>query len=351
MTTPSPTTIKSNGASSSDAKWSDLLGAYADLGRERDWFAEGAIEGTPVALFIGPEKTGKSWVLHDLAVATVLGTKWLGRFEVRRAGVVVALDAEYGAAEFTRRIARLARAHGRDPRDVLPHIRHLHSTGVWLDPESRSLQGVLRAVAIVKPELVIVDPLRNHLNGSENDGEAVLEALRCADAFRRFGGCPVMIAHHLNKSGGFSGHRALRGRADLVFEGTDEEQPWYGVIGRTLRRADPIANRFTVNIRHDNDDDDTIAKTILSCRFEGEASGRSNLSKSALRVLDVLRADATPLTVRAIRGETKQSNLLAKRALEELRDAGLADEREGKWAVSIPEFNRELLADAKEVRQ
>jgi len=42
------------------------LGEYVDAAAERDWIVEGAIEGTPIVLLTGPEKSGKSWLLAGI---------------------------------------------------------------------------------------------------------------------------------------------------------------------------------------------------------------------------------------------------------------------------------------------
>ncbi len=79
------------------SEFSDLAGAHASIGRERDWFAEGAIEGAPLVVLASGEKVGKSWILIDLAVSTVLGTKWLGAFAIKRPGEAWYVDCEYDA--------------------------------------------------------------------------------------------------------------------------------------------------------------------------------------------------------------------------------------------------------------
>src|SRR5690606_18486905 len=80
-----------------------------------------------------------------------------------------------------------------------------------------------------------------------------------------------------NKSGGFSGSRALTARADLIIEGSDTETPAYETRGRTVRPTlDPIAKPFSINVAHIHDEDDTIAMTTLDWAVSGGgASGKS----------------------------------------------------------------------------
>ncbi len=319
-------------------EWSDLSAALADVGAERDWFAEGAIEGDPLALFVAPEKSGKSWALMQLAVAAVTGGAWLGRFPIRRRGSAVLLDGEYGQTETARRLARIARGMGHDPRAVLSQVRHFHSAGLRLVKDDPLLLGVFHDLKANPAAVVIIDPLRNHLAGSENESEVALDALWCCQALCNAAGCPVIIAHHLNKSGGTSGSRALLTRADLVIEGSDEEQPWYRTRGRTVRQGDAIATPFTVEIRHTNDDDDRVARTQLAARLQGEKAGKGSLSKSAHRMLDAVRNKTKPTSVGTLRKITNQNDAVAKRALGELEAAGLAEQRGGFWLESTKAF-------------
>ncbi len=325
--------------SSAGPVWSDLAAEYATLGAEREWFATGIIEGAPIGLFIGPEKTGKSWALLDLAIATITGGKWLGRFAVTKPGPALYLDAEYGPKEFVRRAARLARGAGHDPRAVFPGLRHVHAGNMYLSPTDPAFSRVLSSVRSEPPRLIVVDPLRNLLSGSENDAETVLAALRCAAMLRDAAGCPVIVAHHLNKAGLMSGSRALLGRADIVFEGSDEEEPWYGAKGRNVRRHDAgKASRFTILVDHDNDDDEPTASTTVSSRFEGELAAKTGVSKSAVRVLDALKhgpISATGLKRHRIRG---MNSATIRRALDELKLAGRVQCRDGKWTLVPGEF-------------
>lgn len=246
--------------------WSDLVGALESVGKERPWFAEGAIEGSPIIMFAGPEKSHKSWAAMQLAVATILGGKWLGKFQIKRPGSVAYFDAEYGAYEFARRVARIARGMGAEPRTVLAQIRHFYSSGMLLNLSDQELQEHGRDIAAQRPALIIVDPLRNHLDGDENSAEAINAAYRALDRLRITGNCPVHVLHHLNKSGGFSGSRAIVTRADLIVEGSDSKTaPQYITRGRTVRANDAIVASFSIRVQHEHDHDDTIASTIVSC--------------------------------------------------------------------------------------
>jgi hypothetical protein len=312
--------------------WSDLVGAHRNVGQARDWFAEGAIEGSPIVMLSGPEKSHKSWVAIQLAAATTAGGSWLGAFAVRRPGSVVYLDGEYGEHEFSRRVARLARGIGARPIDVLGSIRHLYSSGLTLVDTDATFARVLADVRAHPPSLVVLDPLRNHLDGSENDADAIVRAYRCLDLLRVAGGCPVLVLHHLNKSGGSSGSRAIATRGDLLIEGSDGDAPIYSVRGRTVRPTlDLIAKPFGLEISHVHDHDDTIAATHLVHRLDGSASSAplpAGLSPIASKVLTFLRDQREPRSVSYIAKALKRSKGDVADALEDLWNDSHADRYE-----------------------
>lgn len=315
----------------------DLSVAYAGIETERSWFVEGAIENNPVVLLVGPEKKGKSWMLADLAVAVASGTKWLGAFQANRAGKALVLDGEYGPHEYARRLARLARGRGLDPEEVFGNVLYVFAVPLLLSKENAFYLQVLQEVSKREPDVVVVDPLRNFVDGDENSTQDALEAYRNLVRFRH--GCPVVAAHHLNKRGEMSGARAFKTRADMLIEGTDEEQPWYSTVGRCIRASDPIANRFTVRIDHEHDEDDRRAATRLSVRFEGESAPRSALSAPARRLLEELKSRSAAASLNALgKAANVNGGSVKSRAMQELADAGLATKGPRGWELTTPEF-------------
>ncbi len=158
--------------------------------------------------------------------------------------------------------------------------------------------------------------------------------------------CPIVVAHHLNKAGGYSGSRALLGRADLIIEGTDERPPWYSTIGRTIRRGDAIAERFTVDIEHLDDDDDAVAKTLVRARFASENRSKLEIGKTALRVLDLIK-ERGPVTTRELRGLAKIGGAKVKECLDDLKRVGAVRHDGAGWKPSLQE-TLEIEDDARD---
>src|SRR5262249_15978501 len=146
--------------------------------------------GNPIGLLVGKEKSGKSWLGLEMAVSTICGDSFLGRFPVRRQGPVLLLDAEYGKHETTRRFIRLARAHGREAIQLADDFDYVHARGWSIkydrdeQPRNKVTSDVRRLVSDLRemrkagdagPALIVIDPLRNFLAGNENDAEAVTD--------------------------------------------------------------------------------------------------------------------------------------------------------------------------------
>jgi AAA domain len=223
-------------------------------------------------------------------------------------------------------------------------VHHYYSQDLSLHHEDDAARWLLRQVTAIEPQLIIVDPWRNHLPGDENSAQDTLWALDIVAQLRDASGAAVLLLHHLNKAGGQSGSRALVTRADVLVEGSDEAEPWYTTRGRTLRRGDAIGRRFTVRVEHENDEDDAIAKTRVGLRFEGDNVTRASLSRTALRVREALASATGPLGNNDLRRLTKISNgREVAKALSEPSSTGIARRDDGKrWSLRTAEFFREL---------
>ena len=298
--------------------WNDLQYVYDTADAERPWFADGAIEGTPIVVLSGPEKRAKSWCAMQLAAASCIAAPWLGCWPVRRFGSPIYLDGEYGAHEFARRLARISRGMEQRPEVILPVVRHLDSNPLVFEPGNSAYRKVLLECQEDPPVLIIVDPLRNHLAGDENEAQHIIGAFRMIAALRDAASCPVLVIHHLNKTGYSSGSRAIQTRADLLIHGTDEDDPEYTVRGRTVRAVDSITAPFHIDVTHVHDEDDRRARSVVSRRsIAGVGDAGSQL---AARIMPLL--ETGPKTVNWMRGKLNrnQNDILA--ALQRMEAAG-----------------------------
>jgi len=311
---------------------------FSDLGRSlasatnRSWFARGAIEGAPIVALIGPEKKNKSWALLDLAVAASVGGAWLGACTIDRTGPFVYVDTENGEHEVARRVARIARGTGVDVERALAGVRHRWAPDLLLADGNAAIDDFVSACLPLKPSCVGLDPWRNFLAGDENSTADTIAALRHVARIRDALGCPVVLLHHVNRSGKFAGARALRGRVDLIIEGTEAREgaaPIFRAMGRTLRPFDTIAQPFRIDVEHEHDDDETNASTrvrLVSLTNEVVVPNTTELaalSANSKRALLELEQAGAPMPQRKLRDLTGWSNVVARAALDPLLERGL----------------------------
>jgi hypothetical protein len=230
------------------------------------------------------------------------------------------LDAEYGEDEFVRRIVRIARGMGeKDARKVLRQIHHLHSSQMSLVHSDSLFRKVKSDIAAIRPALVEIDPLRNHLDGDENESGVVKRAYKCLDELRGIGRCPVLAPHHLNKSGHYSGSRAIATMGDLLIEGTDVESPVYTANGRKVRSKDPIAGPFQIEVSHENDEDDAIAATRVTLVTAKKADPAITWhTVTGKKILEFLATQKEPRAANYIAKAVSCSGKAAKKELAEL---------------------------------
>ena len=91
-------------------------------------------------------------------------------------------------------------------------------------------------------------------------------------------------------------------------------------------------------IRHVDDGDDTVARTQVAARFQGEESGEAILSRSARRVRDELRKRSEPASTYALRKVLSMNSNVCQKALDELGGSGIVVHRDGKWKLSASDF-------------
>lgn len=170
-----------------------------------------------VGFFGGEPKTLKSWAALEVALCVATGAKVFGRFAIPQPGAVLVVQEESRAADYGRRLAMLARAHGIEPSDL--GALHLASQpGLLLDDEA-GIARLRAEVERVAPILVVHDPLVRGIGWADADSVKemgpVLRALRRLQADY---GCAVLVVHHLRKQRQGAKDRPgqrLRGTGDL----------------------------------------------------------------------------------------------------------------------------------------
>ncbi len=81
---------------------------------ELTWAVENLFPIESINFIAGPAGHGKSWMLHDLAIATATGDKWLGHFGTSQ-GSVLYIDEESSGSLLRKRFRALIKARGEEP--------------------------------------------------------------------------------------------------------------------------------------------------------------------------------------------------------------------------------------------
>ena len=155
---------------------------------------------------IAPPKTGKSWMVNDLALAVCTGRSWLGLFEVEKGDVLI-LDNELHAATSANRLPRVADARGI-PREewartlsvcnLRGHLKDLHAMRAFFDdiPAGRFRVVILDAFYRFLP-----------IGADENDNGGITALYNQLDYHAKRLGCAFILIHHTSK--GQQGQKAV----------------------------------------------------------------------------------------------------------------------------------------------
>jgi len=165
-----------------------------DENAEEKWLVTGLLPERGRAIFAGPPKVGKTWLLTDLAVALASGQPFLG-FDVPAPVSVLYVLAEGSKVRWKKRLSALTA--GRGANTVLP-IHVMPTDGVrLLDEENAPL--LASRVRESGSSVVILDPLAMLSSADENKASEVAPMLQRLDALIADTGASVVLVHHLRK--------------------------------------------------------------------------------------------------------------------------------------------------------
>jgi RecA-family ATPase len=186
-----------------------------------DWIVKDLVPAETCIVLGAEEKTGKSWLMFDLAICLATGQDLLGRFKPARTGKTLIYSPESGMAAIIRRMWGLCWGRELNPREVLPSIKLIH-TRINLAAEEH-LSRMRATIRKYEPIVLVIDPLIcAHLGIVEKDAEdmqPLLDSIRSLTRDRPE--MAIIVAHHLNKTNkdktpmhGLRGSTALGGWTD-----------------------------------------------------------------------------------------------------------------------------------------
>ena len=184
----------------------------ADLGNI-DWFVDDVLS-SGLALVYADEKVGKSVAVANLSISLATGERVWGRYPVKRPRGVLYLDLEQAPIHAQSRWRKML--DGRTP----PSNLRVKFEWPRIDEGGlEKLKETLRAEPDI--DLVVIDiwslfkPLSAQDTGNAYDADyAMFEPLK--KMANEYNIC-VMLVHHTNKQGTYSGSRATGGTMDYSF--------------------------------------------------------------------------------------------------------------------------------------
>jgi biotin operon repressor len=212
-------------------------------------------------LIAGEPKGYKSLLATDMAISVASGTKFLGHYDTPVTGPVLMIQEENPSWLMQSRIRKIEKAKGilgeaevdattlsiRHGGDV--HLELLNQAGFDLTDPSH-LELLERKVQVVRPVLIVLDPLAEMLgDAEENSNREMRPVLQWLRHLKVRYSCGVLIVHHYGKQSvtpRFGGQRvrgasAFHGwvESGLYVEKPDPENPHYIRISREHRGQTP----------------------------------------------------------------------------------------------------------------
>lgn len=167
-----------------------------------NYLVKGWLDRGSQALLFGRWGAGKTFNALNMCAHIAAGEPWNGQ-RVRKGGVLY--FGYEGAAAMKRRIYAMRQESPDWDWDNLPFfIRQMHKPLAMKGSSAQTAgqEVVERAIATFKertgsfPDLVLIDPLRNALNGSDSDPELTGPYLTFLQKLTRETGCTTLTLHH-----------------------------------------------------------------------------------------------------------------------------------------------------------
>ena len=173
----------------------DLVGSYPQLRRP---IIHGLLREGETMNIIASPKTGKSWLVTDLALSIATGRDWLGRFRCER-GHVLILDNELHGETSAHRIPKVAVSR-QVPVDA-------YADRVWVQNLRGYLQDVFTLGAYFESlqpgqfKVIILDAFYRFMprDMDENDNGTMASLYNHIDRYADRLGCSFVLIHHTTK--------------------------------------------------------------------------------------------------------------------------------------------------------
>ncbi len=315
------------------------VGHGVTAGQQMEWLVENIWAKGGTGMLAGPPKTGKTWLIIDLAVSIASGTPFLGKFPAA-VGPVLIYSPEGPQSCLDDRIRQVAERRGLDHSELGIYLVKAHDLS--LDDEDNQ-RTITLAVESIQPALVIFDPLQECFDGDENRSEDVKVMTKFLTCLAREQECASLVTHHIVKTtGGKQAGNKMRGSGAL-----------FG-FGDSYLFLDPLKNKqikMEVVQRNGTPAEDCIlelSEQDAATSYSVSQGQNEEIKKQDLgdRILLLLSQSESPMSQREIRQRLGGGNGVYRGSLNELRADGLIDHIKAVgWELT--ETGKKTVADLK----
>lgn len=219
-------TVSSPPLGTPERPWRSSARFVAEARPGIEWLIDGVLPKGAVVLLSGREGSMKSYLALSMAHAVATGSPWLGK--QTKQGPALYLDGEMDTAVLSDRL------RGIDPHGQV-HI------WTWTDgtfPDR--LNGDVLQRAAKEHVLIIVDPLRRHMDGlKENSADDMSQVTKDLRELKRYG-ATVLVLHHAPKDTerqDYRGSTELGAGVDLTMMLTMKETAGGAVLTLNSRKT------------------------------------------------------------------------------------------------------------------
>ena len=173
----------------------DVSVGLANLPKPPLELIEGVVRVGHKMMISGASKSGKSFLLMELAIALSEGMKWLG-FQCKKSKVLY-INLEIDRPSFINRFIQIYEAMKLKPK-------HNHDISIWnLRGEAMPLDKLapilIRRVVRRGYDAIIIDPIYKVITGDENNASDMGAFTNLFDKICKETGCAVIFSHHHSK--------------------------------------------------------------------------------------------------------------------------------------------------------
>ena len=222
----------------------DMADVWDDLPPRKPELIQGILRETHIMNLSGSSKTGKTYLMQELALAIATGDTWLGH--KCEQGEVLYIDAEVDKSSSLNNINEVAKAKGYT-REMIGKNLIIWNIRGYATQIQKLLPSIIRRFKKNKLKLIIIDPMYKINEGDENSAKDMSEFTRGLDQLSVTLNCAIAYVHHFAK-----GNQADKSSIDRA-SGS-------GVIGR---HGDALLTVSRLNAKSKDDE------TMIPLRLEG----------------------------------------------------------------------------------